>query len=68
VVNPARGSSLGRTEEQDCGPRPSVVERNKVGDGFIRLRWGETDEQAGVGCAPLTIETGADLLIGITQE
>jgi hypothetical protein len=41
------------------------VERNKEGDGFVRLRWGETKEQGAVGGARLTIEIGAEFPIGI---
>ena len=35
------------------------------GDGFARLRWGETKEGDTVGGARLTIEIGADFPIGI---
>jgi hypothetical protein len=46
--------------------RRSSVERNKEGDGFARLRWGETKEGDAVGGARLTIEIGAEFPIGIT--
>jgi hypothetical protein len=42
------------------------VERNKEGDGFGRLWWGETKEGDAVGGARLTIEIGAEFPIGIT--
>jgi hypothetical protein len=42
------------------------VERNKEGDGFVRLRLGATKEQDAVGGARLTIEIGAEFPIGIT--
>jgi hypothetical protein len=65
VVNAASGSSLDRNEEQVSGPRRSSVEPDKEGDGFVRLRWGETKEQDAVGGACLTIEIGAEFPIGI---
>ena len=43
------------------------MERNKEGDGFARLRWGETKEGDAVGGARLTIEIGAEFLIGIRK-
>ena len=66
MVNPASGSSIDRNEEQDSGLRRSSVERNKEGDGFVRLRLEETKEGDTVGGARLTIEIGADFPIGIT--
>ena len=65
MENPARGSSLDRNEEQASGLRRSSLERNKAGDGFERLRWGETKEGDAVGAARLTIEIGAEFPIGI---
>ena len=47
--------------------RRSSVERNKEGDGFARLRWGETKEGDAVGGASLTIEIGPEFPIGITD-
>ena len=64
MVNPARGCSRDRKEEQDSGLRRSSVKRNKQRDGFVRSRWGETKEQDAVGGARLTIEIGADFPIG----
>jgi DNA-binding CsgD family transcriptional regulator len=43
------------------------VERNKEGDGFVRLRLRATKEQDAVGGARLTIEIGAEFPIGIKQ-
>ena len=65
VVNPGGGSSLDRNEEQDSGLRRSLVERDKEGDGFVRLGWEETKEGDTVGGARLTIETGSLFTIGI---
>src|SRR5208283_3994698 len=62
------GSSLDRNEEQDSGLRRSSVERNKEGDGFGRLWWGETKEGDAVGGARLTIEIGAEFPIGIKDR
>jgi hypothetical protein len=42
------------------------VERNKEGDGLVRLRLKETKEGDTVGGARLTIEIGANFPIGIT--
>ena len=42
------------------------MERNKEGDGFGRLWWGETKEGDAVGGARLTIEIGAEFPIGTT--
>ena len=66
MVNPASGSPIDRNEEQDSGLRRSSVERNKEGDGFVRLRLEETKEGDTVGGARLTLEIGADFPIGIT--
>jgi hypothetical protein len=44
------------------------VERNKEGDGFGRLWWGETKEGDAVGGARLTIEIGAEFPIGIKDR
>ena len=41
------------------------MERDKEGDGFVRLRWEETKEGDTVGGACLTIEIGAEFPIGI---
>jgi hypothetical protein len=55
-----------RSKRQNVSePRRSSVERDKEGDGFVRLRWEETEEGDTVGGARLTIETGADFPIGI---
>jgi hypothetical protein len=42
------------------------VERNKVGECFVRLCQGETKEQDAVGDERLTIEIGAEFPFGIT--
>jgi hypothetical protein len=60
VVNPACGCSRDRNEEQDSGLRPTSVERNKEGDGFVDFRWGETKEQEADGGVRLMIETDAE--------
>jgi hypothetical protein len=44
------------------------VERNKEGDGFVRLRWGETKEQDAAGGARLTIEIGAEFRFSRTFD
>ena len=67
VVNPARDSSLDRNEKQASGPRRSSVERDKVGDGFARFWWEETEEGNTVDGARLTIGIGAEFLIGPTS-
>ena len=41
------------------------MERNKEGDGFVRLWWGETKEADSVGGARLTIETDSDFPTGV---
>jgi hypothetical protein len=41
------------------------VERDKEGDGFVRLRWEETKEWDTVGGARLMIEIGAEFPLGI---
>jgi hypothetical protein len=61
------GCSRDRNEEQNPGLRRSSVERYKEGDGFVRFRWGETEEQGAGGGARLAIEIGADFPIGITD-
>jgi hypothetical protein len=67
VVHPGWGSSLDGIEELDSGLRRSSVERNKEGDGFARLRWGETKEGDAVGGARLTIEISAQFPSGIIR-
>jgi hypothetical protein len=52
----------------DAPTIPVSVERNKEGDGFVCFRWGETEEQDAVGGARLTIEIGAEFLIGPTSR
>jgi hypothetical protein len=44
------------------------VERNKEGDGFARLRLGETKVGDAVDGARVTIEIGADFPIGIMED
>src|SRR5262249_22155463 len=68
AVNPARGCSRDRNEEQDPGLHRYTVERNKEGNGFVRFRWGETQEQGAGDGARLAIEIGADFPIGIRPK
>ena len=44
------------------------MERDKEGDGFVRLGWEETKEGDTVGGARLTIETGSLFTIGIKGD
>jgi hypothetical protein len=44
------------------------VEQDKEGDGFERLRWGETKESDAVGGAHLTINFGAEFRFSRTFD